>query len=163
MSRLKQASLKQLILGTLLVYLTLHLLEEGLFGFPAWAENRWGIPGYTTVKWLIHNVYFAFFLVIGFLVYRRNPEKYLIVGLGVLVWGLLNTVNHLVFSIIFLEYSPGLFTGLIFALFAYWGWQRVKEMGHSNWRRMAPAAGFGLLYWAVPIVLFISVDLALGI
>lgn len=47
-SKLKTLKLKHLILGTLLVYVTLHVLEEWLFGFPAWAEARWGIPNYTT-------------------------------------------------------------------------------------------------------------------
>ena len=55
-SKLKSLKLEHLILGTLLVYVTLHVLEEWLFGFPAWALRRWSIPGYDVPKWLLHNV-----------------------------------------------------------------------------------------------------------
>jgi hypothetical protein len=74
-SKLKSLKLEHLILGTLLVYVTLHVLEGWLFGFPAWALRRWGIPGYDVPKWLLHNVYFAFFLIVGYLVYRSNKER----------------------------------------------------------------------------------------
>jgi hypothetical protein len=39
--------LERPVLLSLLAYLTVHLLEEGIFGFPAGAELRWGIPNYT--------------------------------------------------------------------------------------------------------------------
>ncbi len=134
-SKLKSLKLEHLILGTLLVYVTLHVLEEWLFGFPAWALRRWGIPGYDTPKWALHNVYFAFFLVVGYLIYRSNKERWLPVGLGILVWGFMNSViAHIAFTLIFLEYSPGILTSLIFLLFAALGLQRVREMGRWSWK-----------------------------
>jgi hypothetical protein len=163
MNKLKIIKLEQLILSTLLIYVTVHLLEEWLLGFPAWAELRWGIPGYTVFKWLLHNVYFAFFLVVGYVAYRRKPQKWRAVGVGILVWGLLNFFNHLIFTLIFLELSPGLFTGLLFLLFAILGWQRLRETETVGWRLIVTSIVFGLLYWAVPIVLFLTVDIALGI
>ncbi|MBN1889714.1 MAG: HXXEE domain-containing protein [Thermoflexales bacterium] len=163
MSKFRELKLEHLILGTLLLYVTLHLLEEGLFGFPAWAEARWGIPGYTAPKWLLHNVYFSFFLALGYVVYRRDKDRFLFVGLGIIIWGLLNMLNHTIFSLLFLEYSPGLFTGFVFGLFAVLAFRRVREMGRLSWRLALSSFLFGLLYWTVPIVLFISVDQALGI
>lgn len=163
MSKVKNLKLEHLVLGTLLVYVTLHLLDEWLFGFPAWAEVRWGIPGYTVPKWLLHNVYFTFFLAVGYFVYRRDTIRFLAVGLGIIVWGLLNALNHIIFTIIFLEYSPGLITGLIFGLFAILALKQVREMERLSWRLGLSSLLFGLLYWTVPIVLFISVDRMLGI
>jgi hypothetical protein len=160
--RIERIKLAHLILGTLLVYVTVHLLEEWLFGFPAWAEARWGIPGYTVFKWLLHNVYFAAFLAAGYILYRINQDRFLFAGLGIIIWGLLNSVNHIVFTIIFLEYSPGLLTGLVFAVFAVLAYQRVREMGRLSWRTMAPSILAGLLYWGAPIALFITVDRMLG-
>jgi len=121
--------LEHLILGTLLAYLTLHLLEEWLLGFPAWAEQRWGIPDYTAIKWLMHNAYFAFFLVLGYAIYRINRERYLPLGLGIPIWGLLNFGNHVVFSLLFLEYSPGLVTGLVFLLLGILALRKTKLAG----------------------------------
>ena len=163
MLKVKEAKLEHLVLGTLLVYVTLHLLEEWFFGFPAWAEARWRIPNSTVSKWLLHNVYFAFFLAVGYLLYRSNSEKWLSVGLGIIIWGLLNSLNHIIFTVIFLEYSPGLFTGLIFLLFAVLALKRVREMERLSWNLALLSVLFGLLYWGVPMVLFIEVDKMLGI
>ena len=161
--KIKQLKLEYLILGTLLVYVTVHLLEEWWFGFPAWAEARWGIPGYTVSKWLLHNVYFAFFLGVGYVIYRINRDKCLFAGLGIIIWGLLNSINHIVFTIIFLEYSPGLFTGLIFVAFAVLAYQRVREMGKLSWKTVIPSILASFFYWGAPIALFITVDRMLGI
>ena len=161
--QIKQLKLAHLILLTLLVYVTVHLLEEWWFGFPAWAEARWGIPGYTAFKWLLHNVYFAFFLGVGYILYRVNQDRFLFAGLGIIIWGLLNSINHIVFTIIFLEYSPGLFTGLIFAVLAVLAYRRAREMGKLSWRTVVPSILAGLFYWGAPIVLFITVDKMLGI
>lgn len=156
--------LERLVLGTLLVYVTLHVAEEWLFGFPAWAEARWRIPNYTVSKWLLHNAYFTFFLAVGYLVYRSNKDRWLPAGLGILVWGFMNSfVAHLTFTFVFLEYSPGILTSLIFVFFAALGLREVREMGRLSWRLALPSVLFGLLYWAVPMVLFIEVDRALGI
>jgi len=163
MLRVKEAKLEHVVLGTLLLYVTLHLLEEGIFGFPAWAERRWAIPNYTVSKWLLHNVYFIFFLVLGYFIYRINKERLLFVGLGIVVWGLLNSLNHIVFSVIFLEYSPGLFTGLIFLLFAVLALKRIREMGKLSLGLILLSILFGILYWGLPMILFIEVDKILGI
>ena len=163
MNIVKRVKLEHLIVGTLLAYVTIHLLEEGIFGFPVWAESRWAIPNYTIAKWLLHNIYFIGFLAFGYFIYRNDREKRLPMGLGIIVWGLLNSFNHIIFSIIFMEYSPGLFTGLVFLIFSVLALRIVKEMGKLSVSLMALSVICGLLYWGVPITLFIAVDKALGI
>jgi hypothetical protein len=79
-------------------------------------------------------VYFAFFLVVGYLIYRRDRERSLTLGLGIIIWGLLNALNHIIFTAVFLELSPGLFTGFIFLLFAILAWNWVREQGRLSWR-----------------------------
>ena len=155
--------LQYLVLGTLLVYVTLHLLEEWLFGFPAWAEQRWGIPDYTVTKWLMHNAYFTFFLVLGYIIYRVNIEKFLPLGLGITIWGLLNFANHVVFSLIFLEYSPGLITSLIFLLLGIFALRQARISGQLSTRVTILSVLCALLYWGLPIGLFITIDLMLGL
>ena len=160
---MRSIRLEYLVLGTLLVYVTLHVLEEWLFGFPAWAEQRWGIPNYTVIKWLMHNAYFAFFLVLGYVIYRIGKDRFLPLGLGITIWGLLNFANHLVFSVIFLEYSPGLLTSLIFLLLGILALRKAKFAGQLSVRVTVLSVICALLYWGLPMGLFITVDLMLGL
>ena len=155
--------LDNLVLGTLLVYVTLHLLEEWLFGFPAWAEQRWGIPDYTVIKWLMHNAYFTFFLVLGYVIYRINKDRFLPLGLGIVTWGLLNFANHLVFTVIFLEYSPGLITSIIFLLIGILVLRKARLTGQLSVRVTVLSVACSLICWGLPMGLFIAVDLMLGI
>ncbi|WP_157949974.1 HXXEE domain-containing protein [Vallitalea okinawensis] len=153
----------RLIIITLVTYLTIHLIEEALLGFPAWALTRWGIPGYTTFKWLIHNVYFAGFLIIGYFIYRINKEKYLVFGLGIVVWGLLNALNHIIFTVIFLEYSPGLLTGLLFLAYTIMTIFKLKEQDKLSFKIISLSIFIGVIYWVLPIVSFIEIDKLMGL
>lgn len=155
--------LEQIVLAAFIAYLTIHLLDEALFGFAPWAELRWGLPNYTVPRWLLHNVYFAAAQLIGYLIYRRDTRKFVYLGLGILVWGVLNSLNHLIFSLIFLEYSPGLLTGFVFIFLAVIGFRRARQADLLSTKNVVLSIVFGLLYWVVPIVLFVSVDLALGL
>jgi hypothetical protein len=161
--RIKEIKLEHLVLSVVLIYITLHLLEEGLLGFPAWAERRWGIPNFTTFKWLLHQPYFLLSLGVSYLIYRSNKDRFLVVGLGIIMWGLVNTLDHVGFTVIFLEYSPGLFTGLLFLLIAILALRKAHEMGKLSAGVIAGAVLIGLLNFAIPITLFISVDKMLGI
>ncbi len=159
----KDIKFEHLVVGVILVYITLHLLEEAVGGFPVWAERRWGIPNFTALKWLLHQPYFLLSLGVSYLIYRSNPDRFLAVGLGIIIWGLVNTLDHLVFSIAFLEYSPGLLTGLLFSLIGLFALRKVHEIGKLSAGVMTQAILVGLLNFAVPITLFISVDKMLGI
>jgi len=161
--KLSNLNLNQLTLGTLLVYITLHVLDEGIFNFAAWAELRWQIPNYTVAKWLLHNAYFIFFLGLGYIIFRRNPTKFLPVGLGIVIWGLMNGLSHIIFSIIFREYSPGLISGLIFILIAFYAYQHGRRNKMLSGQVVAFSILAALLYWGLPIVLFIEADRLLGI
>jgi hypothetical protein len=161
-TRLSTLNLEHLILGTLLAYITLHLLDEGLFNFAAWAELRWQIPNYTVPKWLLHNVYFVFFLGLGYFIYRRQPAKFLPAGLGIVIWGFMNGLSHFIFSLIFWEYSPGLLSGLIFIAIAVLAYQRARQMDVLSPRVVGFSILTALLYWGLPITLFIEIDRLLG-
>jgi hypothetical protein len=75
----------------------------------------------------------------------------------------MNTLDHVGFTVAFLEYSPGLFTGLLFLLIAILAQRKVYEMGKPSTGVIAGAVLIGLLNFAIPITLFIYVDKMLGI
>ena len=68
-----------------------------MFGFPEWVRIRWGISIYDTEFWLIHNYYFTFYLLLGCFFFIVSETKFLPLGTGILVWGLLNFLNHAIF------------------------------------------------------------------
>lgn len=156
-------SLEKIIVFSLILYLPFHLLEEWAFGFPAWAEAYWHIPNYTVAKWLFHNVYFSAFLLIGFCIYRLNRMRFLPLGLGIVIWGLMNAVNHLTCSLVFLEYEPGIVTGLLWFPLATAAYRALRVTGLMSYRLITMAFLAALLaYWSAPIFLFIYVDKLLG-
>ncbi len=85
MKRMDRIKFEHLVIGALAAYLPLHLLEEGLLGFPAWAEKYWHIPSYTIEKWLIHNVLFVAVLLIGYAFYHKDKVKFLAAGCGIIL------------------------------------------------------------------------------
>lgn len=159
-----ELNLNQLIKLSILLYLPFHLLEEWAFGFAGWAGRYWGIPNYTTFKWFIHNIYFTAFLVIGYLVYRVNKEKRLVFGVGLILWGLMNAANHLVCSIIFLEYEPGIITGLLWIPLAVLAFKRLKADKKLQGKMLFYSFLVSILfYWTMPMVLFVEIDKLFGL
>jgi hypothetical protein len=155
--KIRQIKLSHLVLGALIAYIPLHLLEEGFGGFPAWAEQYWRIPNYDVGKWLLHNVFFVVVLLIGYVFYRLDQERFLSAGLGIILWGLMNTLNHVGCSIAFGAIEPGLFTSFIFALIAVLAMRQLRTQGRLSLGLVGLALAWNVLYWGVPIASFILV------
>ena len=155
--KVKQIKLEHLVLAALLVYTPLHLLEEGLLGFPAWAEQYWHIPNYDVGKWLLHNVFFAVVLLIGYVFYRLDQKRFLSAGLGIILWGLMNTLNHVGCSVAFGAIEPGLFTSFIFVLIAVLAVRQLRTQGRLSLGLVGLAVAWNVLYWGVPKASFILV------
>lgn len=150
-------TMNHLVTAALVTYLPFHLLEEGLFGFPAWAETYWRIPDYTVGKWLFHNVFFVTVLLIGYIAYQVNKERYLSAGFGIILWGGMNTFNHVGCSVAFGKIEPGLFTSLVFLLIGILAIWKIRAMGRLSFRLLGQAVLWNVLYWGVPILLFMFV------
>lgn len=154
---IRNFDLEGLILISLAIYFPFHLIEEGIFGFPAWAGKYWHLPNYTVKTWLLHNLFFVSALLLGYLIYRINKERFIAVGLGIVFWGTMNTLNHIGCSIAFLKYEPGILTSLlwipIFKLSIDW----LKENKKLSWRLMLTSFIIAVVvYWTLPIVSFIE-------
>ena len=151
-----RASTHRLILMSLLLYVPFHVLEEWAFGFPAWAEHYWRLPDYTVEKWIIHNLFFAGALLLGYGIYRINKERLLVFGVGIVCWGIMNTANHVICSLVFLDYEAGIFTGLLWIPVFKWTLDSLRDTNRLT--RKTVLASFlvaAILYWGVPITLFI--------
>lgn len=144
---------------SIILYASLHLLEEGLAGFPAWAERAWGIPGYTNERWLIHNFFFLGVQLIAFMIYIFKDMQNQLWILGIVMWGILNTLNHTIFSVILQEYSPGLFTGFLFIFPLIWIIKVMIQKQILKRFTVIKGIGIGILLWIIPMLLFLSFDI----
>ena len=160
---MRKFNLNLIVLSTIVVYVTIHLIEEALGGFALWAGQTWSIPEYSVTMWLRHNYFFIGVLMIGYLIYRINSEKYLPFGMGVLIWGLINGLNHLIFTLVYLVYSPGLFTSIIFIFLAYIGYKQLKKDKLLTMKNVVYSIIIGILYWVFLLGLAIGIDLAFGL
>ena len=168
----KKLKFDHIVILSIIVYITAHLIEEGLFGFPEWALQYWGIPSYNFNKWLIHNYYFLACLMIGYFIYSINKKRFAVFGLGIVLWGFINALNHIIFTIIFFVYSPGLYTGFIFIFLTLLAFANPQESNNGDVKELDKISKKTIIfsiviafifYWGVPIFTFIEIDKFLGI
>lgn len=149
-------TIEQLVFFSLLIYIPIHLIEEWSFGFANWALKYWQIPGYSEVKWFIHNGYFIFFQILGYILFNLNKERFLPLGIGIVIWGIMNTANHIICSIVFRIYEPGIITSLLW-IYVFVKMLQIKDLFNKKGIIFYSILS-GLLYWAIPMTAFIEID-----
>lgn len=150
-------TLDRLILGVGIVFLALQIPEEGLFNFSAWVERRGIIPNFTVTAWLLQQPYFILALSLAYFIYRIEPGKFLPIGLGVLVWGLLDFVGLAGLSLVSRGYVPGLISSVIYLPLMLLGIRILRRGGKGTPRLAVLSSLSGLLIMALPIAAFLGV------
>ena len=103
------------IILNLVIYLPFHLFEEAIGNFPKWMyEHKWLPYHMTHGHWMANNlfIYYPMILIAVFL-YVINKQL-VCLGVGILMWGIINFGDHFFYTIKDRKISPGLITGLIF-------------------------------------------------
>lgn len=155
--------LDHLILSVGIVFLVLQLLEEGVFDFAAWAGRRLTIPSFTITTWLLLQPYFILALSLAFFIYRIDPEKFIAVGLGIVVWGLLDFLGFTGISWFYKEYTPGLISSLIYLPIAFLAYRILRREGKVSWGLGIRSSLAGIFIMTLPILAFLGVDRLFGI
>lgn len=94
----------------LIVFLA-HMAEE-LPRFPAWASRHFG---YTSLPWYVysHVLLVAIGISVGWWAAGSDSQGWaMIMGMALMFTLLLNGLFHLITTIMFREYSPGVITGM---------------------------------------------------
>ena len=156
-------TLDHLILGAGIVFLALQIPEEGLFNFAAWAGQRGIIANFTVTTWLLQQPYFILALSLAYFIYRIDPGKFLPVGLGILVWGVIEFLGFFGLALATGGYVPGLFSSMAYPLLALAGVRILRGEGKGSPCLALFAAACGVLITALPIAAFFGVSGALGI
>ena len=142
-------------ISIMILYVPFHILEEALNGFPEWMSKQYGLPIVLSYPhWLINNSFFLFTLVIGLFFFLRN-EKYLFLGIGILIWSMMNGLEHIVGSILTSSVAPGFYTGLLFLAVSTIGLVKLKYENKLTIKLLAISFLFGLLYWIIPFALIV--------
>ena len=143
-----------------IVVFLVHIAEE-CWLFPAWATRHFGA---TSRAWYVYS-HIVLVVVAGLICARAQagtPEIVWRVLSTSIQWALAtNAIFHLATTILFREYSPGLFTGTFIVLPAtVYLFNRVFTEGHLTLLQIASAVGLGTIVGAAVIVsLWLHMDL----
>ncbi len=85
--------------------------------------------------------------------YRVAGEKFLFAGVAVLIWRLMNFLEHSVYTLIDLQISPGLFTSFLFAFIGVAGLVTLYQMKKMSFKLMISSFLTALFYAGLPVLL----------
>jgi len=155
--RIKLIDFRWFPLTIIIAYVPFHILEEALGNFPQWMSEHYNLPSPLSYPhWLINNSLFLLALLTGFYIYSRNREKNLIFGVGILFWGFINSMEHIVFSIADVKLSPGFFSSLLFLIIFIAGIAKLKQIGLLTIKSIFLSIVIALGYWVIPMILIVS-------
>jgi hypothetical protein len=155
--------LDHLILSVGVAYVGLQIPEEGVLNFAAWVNRRGVVANFTTTTWILQQPYFVLALSLAYFIYRIDPEKFLPVGLGVMVWGLLSFLGFAGLTLASGEYAPGMIAGLTYLPLAFWAVRILRRQGKLTLQRALLGSLCGFLIMAFPIAAYLAVNKAFGI
>ena len=149
---LRNIDFKYFPIIALIVYVPFHLLEEALNNFPLWMSTHYNLPIILSYPhWLINNGFFFLTLLAGFLIFYSNTSRFLAFGIGILVWILMNGIEHVLFSIIDLKTSPGFYTALVFLSISLLGFVKLYYDNSLRIKLILQSILIGIGYWVIPI------------
>lgn len=144
-------------IALILTYVPIHILEEAFGNFPMWMSEHYNLPSPLSYPhWLINNSFFLLTLLTGLFIFSRNREKNLIFGVGILFWGFMNSMEHMVFSIADWKLSPGFFSSLLFLTIFTMGMVKLKQMGGLKFKSILLSIAIAIGYWVIPMILIVS-------
>ena len=151
-SFLRNIEFKYFPIIAIIVYVPFHLLEEALNNFPLWMSTHYNLPKVLSYPhWLINNGFFYITLLAGLLIFLRNNIRFRAFGTGVLVWAIMNSLEHIVFSIIDLKISPGFYTALVFLSISLLGFVKLYYDNSLRIKLILQSILIGIGYWVIPI------------
>ena len=139
------------VFSVLVLYIPFHFFEEALGNFPeSMYQHKWIPERITYGHWMANNIFFYYpTLLLGSLVYLFFPGL-LFLGLGILIWGVINTLDHIFYTIKDRKISPGLYTGFLYLVIAISGLISVNKSLSGLILILSIASG--IVYFVFPII-----------
>jgi len=157
-TKLRQIDFIFFPIAVIILYVPFHLLEEAFNNFPLWMAEHYNFENPLSYPhWLINNFIFLIVLLTGLIIFNRNRTRNLPFGLGILIWAFINSIEHIVFSIIDFKISPGSFTSILFLVVATIGLIRLKQDKLLSLPTVLKSILIAMGYWIVPIITFMII------
>ena len=144
--------LQYYFLAIIFLYIPFHFFEEALGNFPeTMYQHKWIQERITYGHWMANNIFLYFpVLLVGYLLWIIFSNC-LFIGLGILVWGMINTFDHIFYTIKDKRISPGLFTGVVYLIIAAIAFTSISE--ELNPILVLESTITGIVYFLVPVFL----------
>ncbi len=157
-TRLAQLDFKYFPIGVIVLYIPFHLLEEAYSNFPQWMFEHYSLPQPLSYPhWLINNFVFWSVLLFGLIIFFKDKIKYLSFGIGMLFWGLLNSIEHITFSIIDNALSPGFYTALLFLMVFILGIMNLYGSKLLNTKLLVKSFLIAISYIVLSVVIIVLI------
>lgn len=152
--KLKDIKIDYWMAGILLAYIPFHLFEEAMGNFPMWMQvHHWMSHRLSYGHWMAGNIFFYYpLLLAGFMTYRCFGEKLLFAGVAVLFWGILNFLEHSVYSVIDLRVSPGFYSSIILLAIGILGVYKLYQIKRLSFGLIAASLITALVYAGLPVI-----------
>lgn len=137
----------------LVLYIPIHIAEEAAGNFPAWMRrHKWTPDQLSYSHWMAGNLFLFYpLLLAAFLLYLFCGIRFL--GGGILIWGIVNCVEHLAYTVHDRKKSPGLFTGLLFGADSAAGLLSFSRQSCFDTGFLTASIVSGIVLFFVPILL----------
>lgn len=149
--------LKHYIIGILLTYIPFHLFEEAIGNFPELMyQHKWLPVKLTFSHWMANNIFIFYpILLVALFIYLFGKEKKyaMCFGMAILMWGVINFIQHLYYCIIDKTISPGIITGLVFLILAIEGIIAYVKNNNFSFKVLILSIPLGIFLFSISLVL----------
>ena len=104
------------VFAILVIYFPIHLFEEAIGNFPKWMHlHKWVNEEISYGHWMANNVFFYYsLLLLVYIIYCFTHAIFL--AYGIILWGIINMLDHMIYSISDQKKSPGIFSGFLYGI-----------------------------------------------
>ena len=153
-----QLYLDQAVFGIIVVFGCFNVFEKGMADWPAYVSATWRLEVIAYPRWLFIDFIYELVLLAAFFAYRANRGRYLFLGLGVLAFGALMALFHLILTVGYVQYAPGVISALLgFVPLTVLGTRKVRTMGRLTFATAAGAMLTGLVLFLAPYLIIVHV------
>ncbi len=141
------------IMLILVLYIPIHISEEAAGNFPSWMRrHKWTPDQLSYSHWMAGNLFLFYpLLLAAFLLYLLCGVRFF--GGGILIWGIVNCMEHLAYTVHDRKKSPGLFTGLLFGADSAAGFLSFSRRSGFDAEFLIASIITGIVLFSVPILL----------